>query len=165
MEGIIPPKWFKKRCDGCSVPTKVAKKATKAKMLRAGCDIHDGEYTILPIIFEKGSPEIKRHRKESDRRLYRNIKLIACDFKKPTWKSKFLAPIYYIALRPFGRFALTHWTKKRSRMPVTSKEYDEFVAMVNEYIFLEKGISGMTKRGEAELSYILLDLADRIEVF
>ena len=134
LDGMIPPKWLKKRCDGCSVPTKLAKRSYIATMLRAGCDIHDAEYTTIPIMWDRTSKKAKQERRNSDKRLRENIKIIMSARGKHPIRGKFVGTVFWMALRPFGRWALTDpRCTKLERLPLTDQEDKDFLDMIEEF--------------------------------
>ena len=133
LDGMIAAKWFKKHCDGCSFPTKVAKRSYMAKMLRAGCDCHDAEYTTIPLMWPHKSRRAKKERKLADKRLRRNTRTIMGAMGKHRWRGAIVGTIIWAGLRPFGRWAMTPPLTKIERMPVSLEEFSEFVLMIEEF--------------------------------
>jgi hypothetical protein len=75
--GPVAPKWFTLQSDGCSVPTRIGKFFLKATQSRAACFIHDFEYYLLAIQWERVSAEWKGARMGADWNLKRNRALVA----------------------------------------------------------------------------------------
>ena len=133
LEGMVAVKWFKKNCDGCSFPTKVAKRSYIAKMLRAGCDIHDAEYTTIPLMWPPKSKRAKKERKLADKRLRKNTRRIMGAMGKHPWRGAIVGSIIWAGLRPFGRWAMTPPLTKIERMPGNLEELHEFIFMIEEF--------------------------------
>lgn len=137
LEGVVAPKWFKRRCDGCSVPTWSAKRLFSAKMLRAACDIHDTEYFLISMLYPEGDAGRARLRRESDKRLKRNVRVIACNFGKWRFRGLFLAPIYYAGVRLGGSHAMKNPEEKRDRWPLTRWELETLDECFHDYLSYE----------------------------
>lgn len=160
LRGICPPKWFKRKCDGCSVPTKVAKKAFLAKMLRAACDIHDADYFCIAIYYKVGSNKCDIARRHADWQFKQNIKTVSKGFGRFRFLGWFLSPLYYWGVRIGGGVAMREPEEKRHKWPVTESEYFDMVAMLDSFAVLSPVVHGTTTRREIMLKRMRKGVVD-----
>lgn len=131
LDGPIVPSWFKTRCVDCSAP-KPFKDMSMVSRLTSACEIHDARYTVIPVVFKKGSKELRRARKHADKEFFNNCKLIVGAYGKRRWRGVFLTRIVYSAVRTFGRWAIGKRDVQGHRMPKTNTELSDWCSMVEE---------------------------------
>lgn len=102
LHGPIVPDWFKKICDGCSVPTGILRRALLAEQLVASCRGHDWRYYCIAIAYKPGNPLREQWRVLADYELKLNVK---ASFKR-RWLGRMLGRFYYRGVRIGGSHAL-----------------------------------------------------------
>ena len=102
LYGPVVPDCFKAQSDGCSIRTRTARFLLKAEQARAACYIHDFEYYLTAIQWERGTAEWVGDRMKADYRLKRNRKLVA----RFGFLGRIYSRMYFRAVRVGGKYTV-----------------------------------------------------------
>lgn len=133
--GPVVPDWFKKICDGCSVPGWFLKKLLRADDYVASCRIHDWRFYLIAIAYIPGTPLSNRERAAADMELRINIR---STFINPL-RAVFAPRVYYRGVRIGGRRSLREDGEIIARCPRTLEDLTHLTAEI-ERLYPERDV-------------------------
>jgi len=107
LHGPAVPKWFKPKCDGCSIPGKDSRIKWVKRLIEStldpdltedACHIHDFEYFLLVLCYNKNLTAFHMGRRDADHNLRMNRWKVS---RNKTW-GMFYSFLFHVGIRLGG---------------------------------------------------------------